>query len=210
MLVIGDILKQPQDNDTFTRLTRNDSHDDWLKRGIRSDAADLYRQQDLNVTLEHDFWGSSGTGGYSDLKAHTTMLQVDAPLADGRMFFRTDLVNMDAGSFSTHSDGSYSPSWGTCGEIACTSGSKNQTDSGASVAVGWKNDTWSGDIGTTPMGFNVVDVVGGLSYSSDRWGTRSTSTGGLSPARCSPLAGRRTAAAIPAPPGAASAPTAAA
>lgn len=46
-------------------------------------------------------------------------------------------------------------------EIACTSGSKNQTDSGASVAVGWKNDTWSGDIGTTPMGFNVVDVVGG-------------------------------------------------
>ncbi|HDH0722227.1 TPA: BCSC C-terminal domain-containing protein, partial [Klebsiella aerogenes] len=36
-----------------------------------------------------------------------------------------------------------------------------------SVAVGWKNDTWSGDIGTTPMGFNVVDVVGGLSYSGD-------------------------------------------
>ena len=32
---------QPQDNATFTRLTRNDSHDDWLKRGIRSDAADL-------------------------------------------------------------------------------------------------------------------------------------------------------------------------
>lgn len=161
MVASGITPAQPQDNDTFTRLTRNDSHDDWLKRGIRSDAADLYRQQDLNVTLEHDFWGSSGTGGYSDLKAHTTMLQVDAPLADGRMFFRTDLVNMDAGSFSTHSDGSYSPSWGTCGEIACTSGSKNQTDSGASVAVGWKNDTWSGDIGTTPMGFNVVDVVGG-------------------------------------------------
>ncbi|HHC3486970.1 cellulose synthase complex outer membrane protein BcsC [Klebsiella pneumoniae] len=167
MVASGITPAQPQDNDTFTRLTRNDSHDDWLKRGIRSDAADLYRQQDLNVTLEHDFWGSSGTGGYSDLKAHTTMLQMDAPLADGRMFFRTDLVNMDAGSFSTHSDGSYSPSWGTCGEIACTSGSKNQTDSGASVAVGWKNDTWSGDIGTTPMGFNVVDVVGGLSYSSD-------------------------------------------
>lgn len=167
MVASGVARERPQDNDTFTRLTRNDSSDDWLKRGIRSDAADLYRQQDLNVTLEHDYWGSSGTGGYSDLKAHTTMLHVDAPLADGRMFFRTDLVNMDAGSFSTKSDGSYSPSWGTCGEIACTGGSKNQSDSGASVAVGWKNDTWSGDIGTTPMGFNVVDVVGGLSYSSD-------------------------------------------
>ncbi|MDU4363473.1 MAG: cellulose synthase complex outer membrane protein BcsC [Klebsiella oxytoca] len=134
MVASGVTRERPQDNDTFTRLTRNDSSDDWLKRGIRSDAADLYRQQDLNVTLEHDYWGSSGTGGYSDLKAHTTMLHVDAPLADGRMFFRTDLVNMDAGSFSTNNDGSYAP---------------------------------SGDIGTTPMGFNVVDVVGGLSYSSD-------------------------------------------
>ena len=105
MVAAGVTRVRPQDNDTFTRLTRNDSQDDWLKRGIRSDAADLYRQQDLNVTLEHDYWGSSGTGGYSDLKAHTTMLQVDAPLYDGRMFFRTDVVNMNAGSFSTNSDG---------------------------------------------------------------------------------------------------------
>lgn len=50
MVASGITPAQPQDNATFTRLTRNDSHDDWLKRGIRSDAADLYRQQDLNVT----------------------------------------------------------------------------------------------------------------------------------------------------------------
>lgn len=157
---------RPLDNDTFTRLTRNDEKDDWLKRGVRSDAADLYRQQDLNVTLEHDFWGSSGTGGYSDLKAHTTMLQVDAPLADGRMFFRSDLVNMDAGSFSTDKNGYHKEQWGTC-DLARCNGSANQSDSGASVAVGWKNDTWNADIGTTPIGFNVVDVVGSLSYSND-------------------------------------------
>ncbi len=94
------------------------------------------------------------------------MLQVDAPLADGRMFFRTDLVNMDAGSFSTHSDGSYSPSWGTCGEIACTSGSKNQTDSGASVAVGWKNDTGAG-ISAPRRWASMSSMWWGLSYSSD-------------------------------------------
>ncbi|XPE57646.1 hypothetical protein ACNKHQ_20525 [Shigella flexneri] len=47
---------RPVDNDTFTRLTRNDEKDDWLKRGVRSDAANLYRQQDLNVTLQHDCW----------------------------------------------------------------------------------------------------------------------------------------------------------
>ncbi|MFK9194091.1 cellulose biosynthesis protein BcsC, partial [Escherichia coli] len=92
MVSSGITTTRPTDNDSFTRLTRNDEKDDWLKRGVRSDAGDLYRQQDLNVTLQHDYWGSSGTGGYSDLKAHTTMLQVDAPLSDGRMFFRSDLV----------------------------------------------------------------------------------------------------------------------
>lgn len=165
MVSSGITTTRPTDNDSFTRLTRNDEKDDWLKRGVRSDAGDLYRQQDLNVTLQHDYWGSSGTGGYSDLKAHTTMLQVDAPLSDGRMFFRSDLVNMNAGSFDTD-NGTYDPTWGTCAETPCR-GSTNQSANGASVAVGWQNQTWAWDIGTTPMGFDVVDVVGSLSYSND-------------------------------------------
>ncbi|MEP8848890.1 cellulose synthase complex outer membrane protein BcsC [Enterobacter hormaechei] len=165
MVSSGITTTRPTDNDSFTRLTRNDEKDDWLKRGVRSDAGDLYRQQDLNVTLQHDYWGSSGTGGYSDLKAHTTILQVDAPLADGRMFFRSDLVNMNAGSFDTD-NGTYDPTWGTCAETPCH-GSTNQSANGASVAVGWQNKTWAWDIGTTPMGFDVVDVVGSLSYSND-------------------------------------------
>ena len=165
MVASGVTTVRPADNDSFTRLTRNDEKDDWLKRGVRSDAGELYQQQDVNVTLQHDYWGSSGTGGYSDLKAHTTMLQVDAPLSDGRMFFRSDLVNMDAGSFAT-SNGTYDPKWGTCAETPC-SGSTSQSANGASVAVGWQNKTWAWDIGTTPMGFDVVDVVGGVSYSND-------------------------------------------
>ncbi|EMV3550156.1 tetratricopeptide repeat protein, partial [Escherichia coli] len=135
MVASGVTTTRPQDNDTFTRLTRNDEKDDWLKRGVRSDAADLYRQQDLNVTLEHDYWGSSGTGGYSDLKAHTTMLQVDAPYSDGRMFFRSDFVNMNVGSFSTNADGKWDDNWGTCTLQDCSC-NRSQSDSGASVAVG--------------------------------------------------------------------------
>ena len=167
MVASGITPTRPTSNDEFTYKTRNDEKDDWLKRGVRSDAADLYRQQDVNVTLEHNYWGSSGTGGYSDLKAHTTMLQADAPLADGRMFFRTDMVNMDAGKFSLKDDGTYSPHWGTCNEVACEGGDRSQTANGVSVAVGWRNKTWDMDIGTTPIGFNVVDIVGGLSYSND-------------------------------------------
>lgn len=167
MVAAGIATTRPASNDEFTEKTRNDEKDDWLKRGVRSDAADLYRQQDVNVTLQHDYWGSSGTGGYSDLKAHTTMLQVDTPLSDGRMFFRTDMVNMDAGNFALKNDGTYSPHWGTCNEVSCEGGDLSQTANGVSLAVGWRNKTWDMDIGTTPIGFDVVDVVGGLSYSND-------------------------------------------
>lgn len=166
MAASGIASAAPQDDDSYTRLTRAQSKDDWLQRSIRSDAADLYRQQDVNVTLGHDYWRSSGTNGISNLKAHDTMLQVDFPLYQGRGFFRTDTLDVSAGRFATGSTGAFRETFGTCATLDCYSG-RTQKTSGTSVAIGWADDRWSADIGTTPMGFEVVDVVGGVSYSGD-------------------------------------------
>ncbi|ACT11135.1 MULTISPECIES: cellulose synthase complex outer membrane protein BcsC [Pectobacterium] len=166
MVASGIAPTLPQSDDDYTRLTRNKSSDDWLQRSIRADAADLYRKQDITVTLDHDYSSSSGTGGISDLSAHNTLLQVDMPLYDGRAFLRTDTVQMNAGSFSTGSNGAYRETFGTCATRDCFDG-KSQKTTGTSVAAGWKNDRWSADLGTTPLGFDVVDVVGGASYSGD-------------------------------------------
>lgn len=154
------------DDETFTRNMRNDETDDWLKRGLRSDAESLYKQQSTTVALEHDYWGSSGTKGISDLKAHTTMLHVAFPLKQGAAFLRGDSVIMDAGSFKKGADGGYQEKFGTCAEVSCYSGVSQKTN-GVSIATGWQDDTWKVDIGTTPMGFEVVDWVGGVSYSND-------------------------------------------
>ncbi|WP_409159900.1 cellulose synthase complex outer membrane protein BcsC [Pectobacterium sp. B2J-2] len=166
MVASGITPTLPQTDDDYTRLTRNHAGDDWLQRGIRAEAADQYRQQDITVTLDHDYWSSSGTGGISDLSAHDTMLQIEMPLYDGRAFFRTDTMQMNAGAFSTGSNGAYRETFGTCAAQDCFSG-KSQKTTGTSVATGWKNDRWSADIGTTPLGFDVVDIVGGASYSGD-------------------------------------------
>ncbi|KHN51507.1 cellulose synthase complex outer membrane protein BcsC [Pectobacterium fontis] len=166
MIASGITPTLPHSDDDYTRLTRNNVSDDWLKRSIRAEAADLYRQQDITVTLDHDYGSSSGTGGISDLSANNTMLQVEMPLYDGRAFFRTDTVQMNAGSFSTDGNGAYQETFGTCATQDCFSG-KSQNATGTSVATGWKNERWSADIGTTPLGFDVVDVVGGASYSGD-------------------------------------------
>ncbi|AVF34561.1 cellulose biosynthesis protein BcsC [Rahnella sikkimica] len=167
MIASGITDKQPQDNDSYTRLTRNNASDDWLKRGIRTDAHDLYRQQDVNFTVDTDSWSSSGTPGKSDLTANTTMFQADMPVYQGRGFLRADWVRMDAGTFDNE-NGNYEASFGTCSDQNCRS-YRSQTANGVSLGAGWENDKWKGDLGTTPLGFPVVDWVGGLAYSGD-WG----------------------------------------
>ncbi|HDL7467585.1 TPA: cellulose biosynthesis protein BcsC [Yersinia enterocolitica] len=164
MVASGIAPTRPTDNDSYTLLTRNQATDDWLKRGIRADAADLYRQQDTRVTLDQDYWGSSGTGGISDLSAFNTMAQVDTPLADGRAFFRSDIIEMNASTFA-NTKGVYKEKFGTCYKAGCE-GDIRQRASGTSIAMGWQNEHWATDIGTTPMGFEVVDMVGGLAYSN--------------------------------------------
>ncbi len=161
---LGGLSEAPaESNDDFTRLTRIELTDDWLATSIRSDAADLYRQYDTTVTFNQDYQRSSGSGGYSDLTAHVSMLQLDTPLWNGQAFMRTDVVHMDAGRFS---QGVYEESFATCQDGVCNA-DHHQTAAGISLGMGWQNEQWQGDIGTTPMGFAVTDWVGSLSYNDD-------------------------------------------
>ncbi len=165
MVASGITAETPTNNDSYTQLTRNDASDDWLKRGIRSDAHDLYRQQDVNFTLDEDRSTNSGTPGKSDLQSNTTMLQADMPWYQGRAFLRSDIVRMDNGTFN-NDNGNYSASFGTCNDILCHR-DQDQNANGVSFGAGYKDAQWEGDLGTTPLGFPVVDWVGGLAYSSD-------------------------------------------
>ena len=165
MVASGITAEIPKDNDSYTHLTRNNASDDWLKRGIRSDAHDLYRQQDVNFTLDEDRSTNSGTPGKSDLQSNTTMLQADMPWYQGRAFLRSDIVRMDNGTFN-NDGGNYSSSFGTCNDILCNR-DQDQNANGVSFGAGYKDDKWAGDLGTTPLGFPVVDWVGALAYSSD-------------------------------------------
>lgn len=168
MVASGITRQLPPDNNAFTRLMRNDARDDWLKRGIRSDAADLYRQQDTTLTLEQDYSRNKGTGGISDFTAHTTMFEAETPLADGKGFLRLDHVAASAGSFST-TGGAHRDVFGSCADNNTNGCSRDlkQRAEGTAPAIGWRNDRWSADIGTTPVGFEVVNWVGGVSWDTD-------------------------------------------
>ena len=168
MVASGITPTLPNRNAAFTRLMRNNQGDDWLTRGIRSDAAELYQRQETTLMLEQDYSRNKGTGGISDLTAHTTMLQLNTPLASGKSFVRLDRVEVSAGTFITE-NGSHTEVFGTCADngTAGCSGDLKQRAEGVAPGAGWQNDRWAVDIGTSPMGFEVVNWVGGVSWNTD-------------------------------------------
>ncbi len=150
----------------LTRLARSQDGEGWLASGLRSDLDRHYRQSQTTFSLDSDYWGSSGTGGYSDLRALTQMAQLDTPLAGGTAFGRLELVDMDAGDLP---DSPYRAQFGTCAARDCR-GAAHQQSRGTTLAAGWQRGAWAFDLGTTPLGFEVVDWVGGATLTGD-WHT---------------------------------------
>ena len=150
----------------LTRLARSQDGEGWLTSGLRSDLDRHYRQSQTTFSLDSDYWGSSGTGGYSDLRALTQMAQLDTPLAGGTAFGRLELVDMDAGDLP---DSPYRAQFGTCAARDCR-GAAHQQSRGTTLAAGWQRGAWAFDLGTTPLGFEVVDWVGGATLTGD-WHT---------------------------------------
>ena len=150
----------------LTRLARSQDGEGWLASGLRSDLDRHYRQSQTTFSLDSDYWGSSGTGGYSDLRALTQMAQLDTPLAGGTAFGHLELVDMDAGDLP---DSPYRAQFGTCAARDCR-GDAHQQNRGTTLAAGWQRGAWAFDLGTTPLGFEVVDWVGGATLTGD-WHT---------------------------------------
>lgn len=168
MQAVGISATAPGDNDTFTRLMRSDAQDDWQQRGIRRDSASLYRQQDTQLTLAEDYSRNKGTGGVSDFSAHTTMMQAETPLSDGRGWLQLDNVDVSAGSFARSANGPIRENFGTCASAdALCNRDFRQHQNGTSIGAGFRSERWSADLGTTPLGFEVTNWVGGLSWNSD-------------------------------------------
>lgn len=168
-LLAAEALQPKRDDRAFTQAMRLEDKDDWLARGLRMEAEELYLQQNPTIRIHNDhWWRSDGTPGISELTANTTIIQANYPSKNGSAFIRADYVRMDAGRLEPDADGVYRGELGTCssGNTFCTHGFK-QSAQGTSVAVGWASKDVHIDIGTTPLGFPVASWAGGVSYAGD-------------------------------------------
>ena len=107
--------------------------------------------------------GDPGISSFSDLELP---IEWRHPINyDGQMFVHVDPARIAAGTLSTNFDQA-----ALFGKVQALNGgaalpaSVRQSQSGADLGLGYQTDDWRFDIGTTPIGFLVQDIVGGVKY----------------------------------------------
>ena len=121
------------------------------------------------VSLGVDARFRSGTEGLSSFHAWEAPVEwKGAWRGGGRPFVRADLVRLDAGTLDLGS----SPQASEFGSVllcqpACPAEAFRQSETGASLLVGLETERLRVDVGSTPLGFPVQHVVGGVRYEGD-------------------------------------------
>lgn len=114
----------------------------------------------------------AGDPGISDYHAQQVPIYAQVPYRyEGHLFVHLDAVNLDAGTLSlTNPPGYALQRFGTYSAFASlpdTTFVLHQHASGVAIGTGFVSDAWRFDIGTTPLGFPVHYLVGGVRYRFD-------------------------------------------
>ena len=157
----GLTLTEPRSNAEFTRaMLTPDAESDWTREAMRLHASLLYQNNNIIVTTGVKRLHDEGTPGYSDTRGTITMTEALMPAAGGTLTLRNDVVHYNMGKIKP---GSWEAMTGTCFSGGCNPARGHTKDTGDSIALGWTNGTIAFDVGTTPIGFHYVDLVGAAS-----------------------------------------------
>nr|WP_249183476.1 cellulose synthase subunit BcsC-related outer membrane protein [Burkholderia cenocepacia] len=123
----------------------------------------------------------SGDEGISSYRAQQVPIYLQMPIRyDGHVFAQVDTVHLDPGTLDTSVPDAYSlKTFGTYAAlraqqnpqaaalIANPPGSLHQSTTGVALGAGYLSDAWRVDLGTSPLGFPVHYLVGGVRYRFD-------------------------------------------
>lgn len=181
----------PRDDIALTQASRANDEDDWLRQSLRRDVDQLYQWQSPTVTIQQDYgWrDNDGAQGISDLSTSTTMIHAQMPVGEGLGFARVEQVSLRAASFDTDADGLHREAFGSCsfrgrnagGAVPAGCPGGTETADGVTLAAGWQGDGVSADIGTSPMGFEVQNLLGGVTFDGKSHGIGWSLTGSRRP-----------------------------
>lgn len=159
------------------RIAKADGHygeamDDFKQANAVDEIADLKRRRASSyVTTGVDYLNKpGGTPGISNLMTVEIPIEMRMPVGygGGQSFVKVDPVSVNAGSLqlaSRYNLRQYGKVLARDPNIVVNANAPSQTARGTALAAGYEGNGMRADIGTTPLGFPVSDVVGGIKWS---------------------------------------------
>jgi tetratricopeptide (TPR) repeat protein len=133
--------------------------------------ADLIDRRTTWISAAADQRTRSGSAGKSEYSLTEIPFEWKAPEnRDGRFAFRADLVKVSAGTLDLTDPGATETFGSTLlcqQEVRCSTGGLRQSASGVALNAGLERDNLRLDIGTTPLGFPIQNLIGGALYKGD-------------------------------------------
>ncbi|WP_261538299.1 cellulose synthase subunit BcsC-related outer membrane protein [Burkholderia multivorans] len=151
--------------------------------------ADLEQRRDPEIEIGWLPAYKSGDEGISAYRAQQVPIYMQVPVHyDGHAFLQLDTVHLDAGTLDTSNPDAYTlktfgtyaalnalnglpppfaPAASAGALIAHPPGALHQSTTGVALGAGYRSDAWRVDLGTSPLGFPVHYLVGGVRYRFD-------------------------------------------
>jgi predicted Zn-dependent protease len=130
--------------------------------------ADLLDKREAWVSSALNRQARSGTAGQSQLGMDelTIEYKLRQPGPD-RIALRTDIVNISAGLLDPATPDARNAGTVLLCYPLCAASATEQRARGIAFDAGWERGPWKADVGTTPLGFPLRTLVGGVTYQGD-------------------------------------------
>jgi cellulose synthase operon protein C len=164
---LGNQYRQDKNNqESLGDISNTYAYDNWIVRSYQSNFEQNNRAEDNRFAMAFHYKQQAGGAGKSELTALVIPMELRRPLEeDGFWFARVDPVYLNAGTLITdQQQGSDTFGGLLLCQPQCQSMQIEQQQTGFSLALGFETEQWKADIGTTPLGFAVQDIVGGVEY----------------------------------------------
>ena len=153
------------DKKILHELAQDKETDTWYMRSARSGIAKIQNRTDGHLAIAGDFSGQTSTQNDHELGLGAALFEGYFPFMEGQLFAKADAVSISAQqtTFTERFSASRYGTGGLCYDT-CSLFSITPRDQGIALGFGWQNENWRVDIGTTPQGFLISNIVGGLLY----------------------------------------------
>lgn len=153
------------EKELYGALLKIDENDQWYVNGAKRELINEQNKNQAYIAIGVNFSGQTSTESEATLGAGLVPIEAYFPLWQGQGFIKVDPTTISAQTtrFDEQFAGSRYGQGALC-IFTCSVDEVTPEESGVDIGIGWQNENWRVDVGTTPLGFLIEDFVWGVNY----------------------------------------------